>query len=109
MSSESTRAGYRLTVPVQPKEHTLPTVIAYHDVNDTEHWLASPKRAEFFGSLGISNPRTFTNPQNPTQVGLLIDAPDLDALNAALESDEAAAAMQHDGVRGDTLVMLVEA
>ena len=86
----------------------MPKVIAYHDVNDTEHWLASPKRAEFFSSLGIANPQTFTNPQNPTQVGLLIDVPDLDALMAALGSDEAGAAMQSDGVRAETLVMLVE-
>lgn len=86
----------------------MPTVIAHHDVTDTEHWLASPKRGEFFGSLGITNVRTFTNPQDPTQVGLLLDAPDLDALLAALGSEEAAAAMQHDGVRPDTLVMLVE-
>ena len=27
----------------------MPTVIAYHQVNDTAHWLASPKREEFFG------------------------------------------------------------
>lgn len=86
----------------------MPTVIAHHDVDDTEHWLASREREAFFGSLGITNVRTFTNPQNPTQVGLLFDAPDLDALMAALGSDEAAAAMQHDGVRADSLVMLIE-
>lgn len=87
----------------------MPTIIAHHDVDDTEHWLASPKREEFFGPLGITNVRTFTNPQNPTQVGLLLDVPDLDALLAALGSDEGAAAMQHDGVRPDTVVLLVEA
>jgi hypothetical protein len=87
----------------------VPTIIAYHDVDDTEHWLASPKRAEFFGTLGITNIRTFTNPQNPTQVGLLLDVPDLDALMGAMQSDEAAAAMKHDGVHPDTLVVLVEA
>ena len=87
----------------------MPTVIAHHDVDDTEHWLASPKRDEFFGTLGITNVRTFTNPQNPTQVGLLLDVPDLDALLAALGSDEAAAAMKHDGVHPDTVVLLVEA
>jgi hypothetical protein len=86
----------------------MPTVIAHHDVDDTERWIASPKRAEFFGTLGITNIRTFTNPQKPTQVGLLIDVPDLDALLAALSSEEAAAAMQNDGVRSETLVMLVE-
>jgi hypothetical protein len=26
----------------------MPTVIAHHDVTDTDHWLASPKREEFF-------------------------------------------------------------
>ena len=87
----------------------MPTVIAHHDVDDTEHWLASPKRDEFFGTLGITTVRTFTNPQNPTQVGLLLDVPDLDALLAALGSDEAAAAMKHDGVHPDTVVLLVEA
>ena len=86
----------------------MPTIIAHHDVDDTEHWLASPKREEFFGPLGITSIRTFTNPQNPTQVGLMMDVPDVDALVAALQSDEAAAAMQHDGVHPDTVVLLVE-
>ena len=86
----------------------MPTVIAHHDVDDTEHWLTSSKRAEFFGPLGISTVRTFTNPQNPKQVALLLEVPDLDALMGALGSDEAAAAMQADGGHGDTLVLLVE-
>lgn len=87
----------------------MPTIIAHHDVDDTEHWLASSKRAEFFGTLGITEIRTFTNPQNPTQVALMVDVPDLDAFMGALGTNEAAAAMQHDGVRPDTLVLLVEA
>jgi hypothetical protein len=86
----------------------MPTVIAHHDVKDTDHWLASPRRGEFFGTLGITNIRTFVDPENPNRVGLLIDVPDMDALLAALESDEAAAAMEHDGVHPETLVMLVE-
>ncbi len=28
----------------------MPTVFGYHDVKDTDHWLASPKREEFRGS-----------------------------------------------------------
>jgi hypothetical protein len=86
----------------------MPTIIAHHDVDDTEHWLASPKRAELFGSLGIENVRTFTNPMNPSQVALLMDVPDVDALATALETEEAAAAMKYDGVHRDTLVVLVE-
>ena len=86
----------------------MPTVIAHHDVKDTDHWLASSRREEFFGPLGITNIRTFVDPQNPTRVGILLDVPDMDALVAALESEEAAAAMEHDGVHPETLVMLVE-
>ena len=29
----------------------MPTVFGYHDVKDTDHWLASPKREEFFGPI----------------------------------------------------------
>ena len=31
----------------------MPTVVAYHNVKDKAHWLASPKRKELFGPLGI--------------------------------------------------------
>lgn len=86
----------------------MPTVIGHHDVKDTEHWLASPKREEFFGPLGVTNIRTFVNPQNPTQVAVLMDVADMDALMAAMETEAAVAAMDHDGVLGDTLVILVE-
>jgi hypothetical protein len=87
----------------------MPTVIAHHDVKDTDHWLASPKRQEFFGPLGVTNVRTFVDPQNPTRVGLLMDIPDMDAVMAAMQTPEAAAAMEHDGVLPETLVILVEA
>jgi len=87
----------------------VPTIIAHHDVDDPEHWLASPKRAEFFGTLGITSIRTFTNPANPTQVALLLDVPDVDGLVEALGTEEAAAAMKHDGVRPETVVLLIEA
>jgi hypothetical protein len=86
----------------------MPTVIAHHDVTDTEHWLASPKREEFFGPLGVTNIRTFVDPQNPSQVALIMDVPDMDAVMAAMETEAASAAMAHDGVLADTLVILVE-
>jgi hypothetical protein len=86
----------------------MPTVIAYHDVKDTDHWLASPKREEFFGPLGVTNIRTFVDPERPTRVGLLMDVPDMDAVMAAMETGEAAEAMAHDGVLPETLVILVE-
>jgi hypothetical protein len=87
----------------------MPTVIGHHDVKDTDHWLASPKREEVFGPLGVTNIRTFVNPQNRTQVGIMMDVADMDALTAAMSSPEAAAAMEYDGVLPETLVILVEA
>jgi hypothetical protein len=87
----------------------MPTVIGHHDVTDTDHWLASPKREEVFGPLGVTNIRTFVDPQNPTHVAVLMDVADMDALTAAMERPEMGAAMAHDGVLPETLVILVEA
>ena len=86
----------------------MPTVIAHHDVKDTQHWLSSPKREEFFGPLGVTNIRTFTDPQNPTRVAVLMDVADLDTTIAALQTAGASEAMDHDGVLADTMVLLVE-
>ena len=87
----------------------MPTISGHHDVKDTDHWLASPKREEFFGPLGVTNIRTFVDPTNRTRVAVLMDVPDMDALTAAMETPEAAEAMAHDGVLPETLVVLVEA
>lgn len=87
----------------------MPTVIGHHDVKDQKHWLASPKREEVFGPLGVTNIRTFIDPQNPTRVAVLMDVPDMDALNAAMQTPAAAEAMAHDGVVAETMVILVEA
>jgi hypothetical protein len=86
----------------------MPTIMAHHDVKDKDHWLASPKREEVMGPLGVSNIRTFVDPQNPTRVGLLADVADLDALMAAMGSAAFAEAMSHDGVLPETVVILVE-
>jgi hypothetical protein len=86
----------------------MPTVIAYHDVKDTDHWLASPTREEVLGPLGATNIRTFVNPQEPTKVGLLMDVADLDKILGVLQSPEGADAMARDGVLPETVVMLVE-
>jgi hypothetical protein len=87
----------------------MPTVIGHHDVKDQKHWLASPKREEVFGPLGITNIRTFIDPQNATRVAVLMEVPDMDALNAAMQNPEMAEAMAYDGVVAETLVVLVEA
>jgi hypothetical protein len=86
----------------------MPTVIGHHDVKDKDHWLASPRRGEFFGPLGVTNIRTFVNPDKPTQVAVLMDVADLDVLMAAMQTGGGAEAMEHDGVLPETLVLLVE-
>ena len=103
------RGGTSYACQPDPKETLCPPRRHSHDVKDTDHWLASPKRDEFFGPLGVTNIRTFVDPQNRNRVGLLMDIPDMDAVMAAMETDAAAEAMAHDGVVPETLVILVEA
>ena len=86
----------------------MPTVMAHHDVKDKDHWLSSSNREEFFGPLGVTNIRTFVDPQNPTRVGLLMEVPDMDAVNAAMQTARASEVMEQDGVLAETLVILVE-
>jgi hypothetical protein len=87
----------------------VPTVIAHHNVKDTDHWLASPQREEFFGPLGVTNIRTFVDPTDRTRVAVLMDIADMDAVMAAMETQGAQDAMAHDGVLPETLVICVEA
>ena len=87
----------------------MPTVIAYHEVQDQQHWLASANRQKFFGPLGVTGIREFVDPANPSRVAVLMEIPDMDAVAAALQTDEAARVMAEDGVRPETLVMLVAA
>jgi len=87
----------------------VPTVIAHHDVKDKDHWLSSPKREEVFGPLGVTNIRTFVDPENPTRVAILMDVADMDVVMAAMQNPEMGEAMEYDGVVAESLVILVEA
>jgi hypothetical protein len=85
----------------------MPTLMLFHEVDDVDHWLGSPKREEFFGPLGMTA-RTFIDPEKTSRVGLILEVPDMDTFQRALQSEEATAAMRFDGVRPDTLIVLVE-
>ena len=61
-----------------------------------------------FGALGITNIRTFVDPENPKRVALMMDVPDMDKLSAMMQSKAAADAMAFDGVVPESLVILVE-
>ena len=85
----------------------MTTMIAFHEVDDVERWLQSPKREEIFGPLGITV-RTFVDPEKTNRVGLIAEIPDMAAFQALMASEVAAEAMKFDGVRPETLVLLVE-
>jgi hypothetical protein len=86
----------------------METLLVFHEVDDVEHWLASPKREEFFGPLGMTA-RTFRDPEGSNRVGLIVDVPSVSAWQEALETPEAAEAMSFDGVRPETIRGFVEA
>ncbi len=85
----------------------MPTLLAFHEVDDIDHWLSSPTREEVFGPLGITV-RTFRDPEGSNRVGLIIDVPDMAAFQEFMQSDAAAEAMAFDGVRPETLLVLTE-
>ena len=61
----------------------MTTVRVFHEVDDVDHWVSSPKREEFFGPLGMTV-RTFVDPDKTNRVGLIVTVPDLDTLRTAL-------------------------
>jgi hypothetical protein len=78
------------------------TLLITHDVDDVEHWLASPRREEYFGPRGIKT-RTFVDADRSNHVGLIVEVADMETLQQALATPEAEDAMKYDGVRPDTL------
>ena len=73
------------------KEDAMPTIVAHHNLTKgSKHWLTSPKRKELFGPLGITNIRTFVDPQNPNRVAVMMDVPDMNAMMAAMQTKAAA-------------------
>ena len=50
-----------------------------------------------FGPLGVTNIRTFVDPQNPNRVALLMDVADMDVVMAEMESGRGQA--EGDGAR----------
>lgn len=92
----------------QPKGTTM-QVIAIHDVDDVKHWFNSQARSEFFEARGMKA-TAFRDPAgNGNTVALLIEAPDMASLQAALATPEAKVAEDHDGVHVDTIKLFVDA
>lgn len=84
----------------------MTTLLVIHEVDDVDHWLASPKREEFFAPRGLTT-RTFTDPNGSNRVGLIVETPDLATFERALQADGAEDAMKYDGVHADTIQIFV--
>jgi hypothetical protein len=57
--------------------------------------------------MGITA-RTFHDPEGSKRVGLVVEIPDLAAYQEFMQTEAAADAMRHDGVRPETLLVLSE-
>ncbi|MFK8036374.1 MAG: hypothetical protein AB8B94_19755 [Hyphomicrobiales bacterium] len=86
----------------------MPRIIAMHDVDDVERWLASPKRDEIFKNVAFDMV-TFVHPVEPNKVGLSANIPDIDKFLEINNGPIGVEAMKHDGVHADTVVFMVEA
>ena len=84
----------------------MTTMIVTHEVNDVKHWLSSPKRKELFGPMGITF-KIFVDPAGSNLVGGVLDIPDMAAFQKFMQTQTAADAMKFDGVRPETMKMLV--
>lgn len=90
----------------------MTTAIIFHEVQDGAVWANAWKtgpgsRHEMFGRLGVKC-RTFRDPANPNSTGLIVDIPDMAKFQELLQSDEGMRAMREDGLKVETMRMLVE-
>jgi hypothetical protein len=90
----------------------MTVAIIFHEVHDGAVWANAWKqgpgsRHELFGALGIRC-RTFRDPSDLNSTGVLAEIPDLAAFHALLASEEGQRAMREDGLRLDTMRMLLE-
>jgi hypothetical protein len=86
----------------------MATMIAFMEVDDVDRWLKSPKRLEVFSPIGVTG-KLFVDPAQSNRVGVLAEIPDMEAFQAAMQSQTVATSMREDGVRMESFVMLVEA
>ncbi len=90
----------------------MTTAIVFHEVQDGAVWAKAWKqgpgsRHEMFGKLGIRC-RSFRDPRNPNATGLIVEIPDMAKFQALLDSDAGKQAMKEDGLKVETMRMLVE-
>ena len=91
----------------------MTTMIAFHELEDGERWAKAwqkgpGSRHEMFAEAGVTAARTFRDPGNPNSTGLLFEVSDMEKLQVFMNTDKAKQAMAEDGLKVETLRMLVE-
>jgi hypothetical protein len=90
----------------------MTTAIVFHETNDGAVWANAWKkgpgsRHEMFAKVGVSA-RTFRDPQDHNRTGVILEIADMAAFQAVLASPEGQQAMREDGLKIDTVRLLVE-
>lgn len=90
----------------------METLIVFHEVEDGERWArawreGAGSRNEMFERIGVAA-RTFRDPGNPDSTGLILNVRDLERFESFMASDEAAKAMEEDGLKQETMRILRE-
>ena len=90
----------------------MTTAFIFHEVQDGDLWAKAwekgpESRHEMFGKFGIKC-RNFRDPNHPNTTGVLVEIPDMEKFQELLQSEEGQAAMREDGLKVETLRLLVE-
>ena len=111
--SQLTVAEHHEKDAMKEKMASMTHLVITHEVEDAERWLAAwqgeDSRHKLFMANGAAHVHTLQDPDNPNMTGLIIAVADMDALTAMLESEEGQAAAAADGVKPETMKMLVQA
>lgn len=88
------------------------TAIVIHEVESGEVWANAWKegpgsRHEMFSAVGVKA-RTFRSPDNQNLTGVILEIPDMEAFQDLLSSAEGKKAMEEDGLKAETMRLLVE-
>jgi hypothetical protein len=90
----------------------MTTAIIFHEVRDGAVWAKAWKkgpgsRHELFGRIGVTC-RNFRDPDNPNATGIIAEIPDMAKFQELLRSEQGVTAMREDGLKVETMRMLVE-
>jgi len=90
----------------------MTTAMIFHEVHDGAVWARAWKRGpgsrhEMFAALGITC-RNFRDPNDANATGVLAEIPDMAKFQELLASADGQRAMREDGLKVDTMRMLIE-